>query len=159
MELDVAVGLIDKGVKQTGISQAWMDLGAGSGLFTQALSLILAAGSTIEAVDKDARALEKIRVKAGINLITVRDDFTRRVSGKNHWEGILMANSLHFEAEKSRLLGKLKVGLRPSGRLIVVEYEMRSASPWVPYPVGYDDLKRIALDIGFAFVEKIGETP
>ena len=39
----------------------WADLGAGTGTFTRALTEVLGAGSTVYAVDGDARAVRALR--------------------------------------------------------------------------------------------------
>jgi predicted RNA methylase len=57
----------------------WADLGAGDGTFTRALAQVLARGSRVYAVDRDARALATLRRWAAENdadVITVVADFT-----------------------------------------------------------------------------------
>ena len=50
-------------------------------------------------------------------------------------DGILMANSLHFVSEAETVLARLAGWLRPGGRVVLVEYDRREASRWVPYPI------------------------
>ena len=50
-------------------------------------------------------------------------------------DGILLANALHFVRDAERVLSGLVKQLRPGGRVIVVEYDRREASQWVPYPI------------------------
>lgn len=69
MELSVAIKLIEKGVSRSGAPQMWADLGAGNGLFTNALSLLLPEASTIHAVELNAEALNLISSQLG-NTIT-----------------------------------------------------------------------------------------
>src|SRR5262249_51757211 len=83
--------------------QTWADLGAGEGTFTRALSEILAAGSRLYAVDRDARAvsaLERWAGRAPLEVIPVRADFEQRFAlpglGKASLDGLLLANALHF---------------------------------------------------------------
>jgi|GEM_PF-6785554 hypothetical protein len=60
MELQNAINLIVKGINERKTSQVWADLGAGSGLFSRALSALLAPGSTIYAVDKNYKPDQEI---------------------------------------------------------------------------------------------------
>jgi hypothetical protein len=52
--------LADSAVEALGVT-TWVDLGCGEGTFTLALADVLATGSTIHAMDRDASALRKIR--------------------------------------------------------------------------------------------------
>lgn len=51
MQLPEAISLIQKGIVPHSSPQTWADLGAGNGLFSEALFSILQPGSTIHAVD------------------------------------------------------------------------------------------------------------
>jgi len=120
----------------------WADLGAGTGTFTRALGASLAAGSTIYAVDDDAsavRALAALAAASPAQLFAVKADFTRPLTlpepGDTPLDGILLANSLHFVADAETVLSGLVGRLRPGGRAVVVEYDRRDASRWVPYPI------------------------
>jgi SAM-dependent methyltransferase len=124
----------------------WADLGAGTGTFTRALAEVLGAGSTVYAVDGNARAVRALRElsssSSGNVLVTaVHADFTRPlelpglVRARAQLDGILLANALHFVRDAERVLSGLVKQLRPGGRMIVVEYDRREASQWVPYPI------------------------
>jgi SAM-dependent methyltransferase len=124
----------------------WADLGAGTGTFTRALTELLGAGSRVYAVDGDARAVRALRElsssSSGNVLVTaVKADFTRSlelpglVRAHAQLDGILLANALHFVRDAERVLSRLVKQLRPGGRVIVVEYDRREASQWVPYPI------------------------
>jgi trans-aconitate methyltransferase len=116
----------------------WADLGAGTGTFTRALASLLAPGAEVYAIDRDPRAVAALAT-AGARIIPLRADF----ADPRAWDalalppldGILLANALHFVADQAPVLARLAAGLRPGGRLVVVEYEGRPASRWVPYPV------------------------
>ncbi len=160
MEFYVALRLIKGGIDKVESKQTWADLGAGSGLFTNALATILKEGSTLYAIDKDSKALDKIRIESDqVTLKKTRKDFIHEELGMEPVDGILMANSIHFVADKLSFMQRLKVNLKPLGRLILVEYDTNTANPWVPYPVSYDALKTLALDSGFSTLVKIGEEP
>ena len=135
MTHDEAAKLIAPAVPAHG--SRWADLGAGTGTFTRALASLLAPGACVYAVDRDPRALSALGTDARIT--PLRADF----GDPGAWEalalppldGILLANALHFVADQASVLARLAAGLRPGGRLVLVEYEGRPASRWVPYPV------------------------
>ena len=160
MELAVAIGLIEKGVDKTSAPQVWADLGAGKGLFTRALASQLHAGSTVYALDKVATALAEIELPSPlITLKKIQKDFIRDEIAPEPLDGIIMANALHFVENKIAFLKRIRKKLRPSGRLIVVEYDLHLANAWVPYPVHFSALEKLAKDEGFTDVVKLEETP
>jgi len=123
-------------------SGVWADLGAGTGTFTRALAASLVAGSTIYAVDDDARAvhaLETLPRTPLVRVIAVRADFAQPFElpglGDTALDGILFANSLHFVRDAQGALARLVERLRPGGRAVIIEYDRREASRWVPYPI------------------------
>ncbi|MBK6485852.1 MAG: class I SAM-dependent methyltransferase [Gemmatimonadetes bacterium] len=102
----------------------WVDLGCGDGTFTAALAEQLPSHSTIEAVDRDADALRRVPpLHAGIVIRTTQCDFDARPLPWSGLAGVLMANALHFVAGQEALLEHLAASLRPSGHLLVVEYD------------------------------------
>ena len=71
MELENAIQLITKGVESNGQPQVWADLGAGSGLFSRALSSILPDKSIIHAVDKNYKTAQQIKSQKESNTIVL----------------------------------------------------------------------------------------
>jgi trans-aconitate methyltransferase len=142
MEIQEAVDLLRDAVgDSTGI---WADLGAGTGTFTLALADLLGGGSTIYAVDDDAsavRALVDLPAVGETRIIPVKADFTRPLelpglgAGGMPLDGLLMANALHFVRDATGVLSRLVQRVRSGGRVIVVEYDQRRASRWVPHPI------------------------
>jgi len=139
----------------------WADLGAGTGTFTRALTELLGAGSTVYAVDANARAVRALREiassSAGQVLVTaVHADFTQPlelpglVRAHAQLDGILLANALHFVPDAERVLSGLVKQLRPGGHMIVVEYDRRAASRWVPYPIPASRWLQLAGSAGLA---------
>ena len=119
----------------------WADLGAGEGTFTRAL-VDLASPRRIYAVDRDARAMADLMkwVKSEpTDVVPVIADFTRlsALPGLNDGklDGMLLANSLHYSSDPEKVLSRLIAWLRPRGRVVLVEYDRRKASRWVPYPI------------------------
>ncbi len=139
MEIQEAVDLLRDAVgESTGI---WADLGAGTGTFTLALAELL-GGGTIYAVDDDAsaiRALGELQAVGGTRIVPVKADFTHPVElpglGGTPLDGLLMANALHFVSDATGVLSRLVQKVRAGGRVIVVEYDQRRASRWVPHPI------------------------
>lgn len=154
MKISDAVELIRDAVG--GGVGVWADLGAGTGTFTRALSNVLGAGSTIYAIDEDPsavralRELETRRSSNDVQVIAVNADFTRPLElprsarGQVQLDGILLANALHFAPDAERVLSALVQRLRPGGRVVVVEYDRRAASQWVPFPIPASRWPRLA---------------
>lgn len=120
----------------------WADVGAGEGTFTRALTERLGPNSRIYAVDRDARAvaaLQRWAAKDASNVIPVAADFRGPFDLPGLVEpgldGMLLANTLHFVLDADVVLRRLATWVRPGGRIVVVEYDRRAASRWVPYPV------------------------
>jgi ubiquinone/menaquinone biosynthesis C-methylase UbiE len=122
----------------------WADLGAGEGAFTLALAELLGPDARITAVDKDAWALRSI--DEGIETLVA--DFTRPLD-LHDLDGVVMANSLHFVRDKTKVLESVRSMLKPQGRLIMVEYGSDRGNPWVPYPMSYRTWERLAAAAGF----------
>jgi ubiquinone/menaquinone biosynthesis C-methylase UbiE len=140
MELQEAVDLIRDAVGES--KGVWADLGAGTGTFTLALAELLGGGSTIYAVDDDAdavRALGELTPAGDTRVVPVKADFQRPLElpglDRTPLDGILLANSLHFVRDATRVLTQLVRKVRPGGRVVVVEYDRRLPSPWVPHPI------------------------
>ena len=158
MELATGIRLINRGVLKTQEPQRWADLGAGNGFFTRALAAIIPKGSSVLAVDKDLPSLSSIPWESkDVELLGHQGDFTSLSWGET-FDGILMANALHYVRTQPDFLRKLKVKLSPQGRLLIVEYERTQANPWVPYPIAFEKLKEGANVAGFSGVEKLEET-
>jgi ubiquinone/menaquinone biosynthesis C-methylase UbiE len=122
----------------------WADLGSGTGAFTFALAERLGPSGRIYSVDQDQRALreqkerlEHLSAHAPGSLPEIEiilADFTD-VPPLPELDGVLFANSLHFQRDACAVVRVLSHLLKPGGRVLVVEYDVRRASPWVPYPL------------------------
>lgn len=75
MQLSEAVELIQHSIPQQ--KNVWADLGCGDGLFTNALSQLLADDSLIYAADKNKRALKNVEVRHNIILEKLVLDFVQ----------------------------------------------------------------------------------
>jgi ubiquinone/menaquinone biosynthesis C-methylase UbiE len=160
MQIDVAIRLIENGVDKTTTPQVWADLGSGSGLFTAALSTLVTEGSTLYALDTNEVAFNEMEpLVPGRKLMKIKRDFTKDLSDLGQLDGIIMANALHYVPDARTFLIRLKNSLKPSGRLIIVEYDRTSANPWIPYPISFNVLNNLAKHGGFNVARKLGETP
>jgi len=153
MNVNDAVALIRDAVDDA--SGVWADLGAGTGTFTRALARILGAESTIYAVDADANAVAALRALASTSptrIMPVRADFTRAFElpelGDALLDGMMLANSLHFVLNAELVLSQLARRVRVGGRVVVVEYDRRAPSRWVPHPIDASRWPRLATSAG-----------
>lgn len=159
MELENAIQLITKGVQTNGQLQVWADLGAGSGLFSRALSALLPDKSIIYAVDKNYKTGQQIKSQKESNTIVLsKKDFTAPGLDISLCDGLLMANSLHFVEDKLSLLREIKKSvLKTGGRIIIVEYDTDKANQWVPYPASCKNLQRLIESTGLGSLQKLAE--
>ena len=144
----------------------WADFGAGEGTFTRALWELLGPGSRIYAVDRSAGALAALKrwtAAAGAEVVTIQADFTETMGlsgiAERTLDGILLANSLHFVADGDRVLRRLVDLIRPGGRVVLVEYERRAPSRWVPYPVSPERFAGLAEGAGLAAPAVVATRP
>lgn len=147
------VALIREGIP-AGAGGIWADLGSGWGAFTLALADLLGPGATIYSIDKDASSLrdQQREMRARFPATDVHyqhADFTRPLD-LPPLDGVIMANSLHFQKDKDAVLQRVHGYLRPGGRLVVVEYNTDHRLPWVPYPLSYTTWTALAARNGFA---------
>jgi ubiquinone/menaquinone biosynthesis C-methylase UbiE len=157
MEVQTAIKLIEKGVVQKA-DQTWADVGAGKGLFTRALSTLLTGRSKVYAVDQDASAMKSIVTPPHVQLISIVQDFEQPLS-LEPLDGVIMANALHYVADKRSYLRQLASYLKPGGNLILLEYDTDKANRWVPYPLRYDELTSLVSQSGVSLKGKLGEVP
>ncbi len=161
MNHDDHVALLRDGV--SGQSGRWADLGSGSGAFTLALADLLGPDAEIYSVDRDRHALDRQRSEFRLRFpedavhfivadFTVPREFPPL-------DGIVMANSLHFQRDKDRVLRLLHGYLSPGGRLILVEYNTDRGNHWVPYPLSYRTWEALARRTGFVAVRLLASRP
>jgi SAM-dependent methyltransferase len=146
----------------------WADFGAGWGAFTLALADLLGPGAEIHAIDRDAGALRR-------NAEAMRDRFPE-VHATYHvadftsprdlerialppLDGLVMANSLHFQRNHLEVVRLLRGALRPGGRILLVEYNIDRGNPAVPHPVPYTSWQRLAAEAGLGHAELLATRP
>ena len=137
----------------------WADLGCGDGTFTLALATLLPRGSVIHAMDRDRSVLQQIpSSSAGTSIVTHAGDFTRLPLPFDDLDGVLMANSLHYVADRLAWLHACESALARR-MFLVVEYDTEQPNRWVPYPVGKAALARLFSMAGYGRVEMLGSRP
>jgi ubiquinone/menaquinone biosynthesis C-methylase UbiE len=149
MTHDEMVALIGRAVSEAG--GTWADFGAGRGNFTRALRDLVGPSATLYAIDRDANAL-----RANRDARTICADFTRPLD-LPPLDGILMANALHWVRRQEAVLSLLAGYLRPGGRLLLVEYDLRWPRSYVPFPVPYARFESLARAAGLEAVQQVGE--
>jgi trans-aconitate methyltransferase len=159
MQLSEAIELINDAQISTSMLAVWADLGCGSGLFTHALAQLLSPGSTIYAIDKDVSAWNKNSQEKNATIKITAADFVLDDLHLTHLDGIMMANSLHFVRDKISLLNKLRQYMKAHGFFLIVEYDMDTANPWVPFPVSFHSLKQLFEKLPDGSLHKIHERP
>ncbi len=156
------VALIRDGVAG-GTSGAWADLGSGTGAFTLALADLLGPGGSIVSVDRDGPALATQERLLGtrfphISVRYLRADLTDDLA-IGPFDGIVMANALHFIRDRQDFLARLPSWLGPGGTFVLVEYDSDRGNPWVPHPVSWDTWHDTAPRFGFLDTRLIGRVP
>lgn len=148
-----------------GAGPRWLELGAGSGAFTLALLDVIGDAAEVVAMDRDAGALRKLEQAAAsrfppTTVSTIVADFTRPLPVEPvSFDGVLMANSLHFVRDKAPVLGAAIDTLRPGARFLIVEYGSDRGNPWVPWAIGYAGWAKLANEVGLRDTRRIGEVP
>jgi ubiquinone/menaquinone biosynthesis C-methylase UbiE len=155
------VFLLTKGITEGG--GVWADLGSGAGAFTLALADLIGPQGRIYSVDKDRGSLREqeraMRARFPASSVEyVNADFTRQLD-LPPLDGIVMANSLHFIRKKDPVLQLVRGYLRPSGRLLLVEYNADSGNMWVPYPFSYSTWETLAHQNGFTQTQLLATVP
>ena len=143
---------------------SFADLGAGSGAFTLALRELLGPDASIYAVDRDQGRLKSLEQAYGYrfgsaeNLHIFSADFSRQLD-LPPLDGILMANSLHFFRNKEKVLRHIASLLKPSGMLLLVEYNVDRSNPWVPHPLSFESYCELAPRAGFTEPRLLAKKP
>ena len=152
------VRLLRGGVTRGG---TWADLGAGTGAFTLALAELVGPEGEVIAVDRDRGALRDLDHTLRPGGATVRclaADFTKPIDLAS-LDGVVMANSLHFVRDKAPVLALVHKMLKPSGRLLLVEYDADHGNTWVPHPMSFETWRALADANGFAETRKLASVP
>jgi len=151
MTHDEIMKLIEKGV----VPGTWADFGAGTGNFTRALRQLIHDKDITYAIDRDERALSQLAANINGSVQTIVADFTQPID-LPALDGILIANALHFVRDQAKALHHIHDYLKPRGRLIVVEYDVKTPRGYIPFPLPYTRFERYADGAGFTDMQHIG---
>lgn len=148
MNHDDHLALLRPGIADGATAGPWADLGSGEGAFTLALADLLGPGAEIYSVDRDRRALrqQETALRARFPQTTLHPlvaDFTQPLD-LPPLAGVVMANSLHFIRHKDSVLDLVRRYLRPTGRLLLVEYNTDRGNVWAPHPLSYPTWEKLA---------------
>ena len=148
-----------------GAGPRWLELGAGRGAFTLAVLDVIGPEAVVVAIDRDTGALRELEQATASrfpssDIRTVVADFTRPLPVEAaSFDGVMMANSLHFVRDKVPVLRAAIDALRPGGRFLIVEYGADRGNPWVPWPIGYASWEKLTAQVGLSDTRRIGEVP
>jgi len=173
MRLVQAIELIKSAVHPN--TEVWADIGAGTGMFTQALMEVLASAFAeatadgggqpgayqpladsggnrevrIYAVDKSPHTLWNIKSTRGVEIVVVQADFNNPLDLPS-LDGIVMANALHFAKEHIAVLKNVLQVLKSGGVFILVEYDTETAiPPWIPNPVSLKKFESLCKQLDY----------
>lgn len=155
--------LIRKGVPDRG--GVWAEFGSGKGAFTLALAELIGMDGEIYSVDRDKWALNAQEIAVSERFKGKKPRMHYLVADYTHpldlppLNGVLMANSLHFQRNQKPVLRAILEYLSPGGCMILVEYNIQRGNPWVPYPIPYKDWEVIAKECGFISTRILGTRP
>lgn len=161
MQHEDHVALLRGGI--AGPGGIWADLGSGTGAFTLALADLIGPTGEIYSVDKDRGSLKEqeraMRARfPGTTVHYLAADFSRKLE-LPPLDGVVMANSLHYQRDKDAALQLVRGYLRPGGRLLLVEYNADRGNPWVPYPLSYSTWETVARRNGFTDTRLLARVP
>ena len=74
-------------------------------------------------------------------------------------DGLVMANSLHFQADHRRAVEHVRAMLRPGGRFVLVEYDADHGNPWVPHPLSFETWRTTAVAAGLTEPRLVHRVP
>jgi SAM-dependent methyltransferase len=161
MNHDDHVALLRGGIETSG--GGWADFGSGTGAFTLALADLIGPIGVIYSIDQDRLALAQqersLREQFPNTIVHMHlADFTHPID-LPPLDGIVMANSLHFQRQNEPIVKLLKSYLRPQGRFIVIEYNVEQGNSAVPYPVSYRMWEELAQRCGFTRTQLLMTRP
>jgi ubiquinone/menaquinone biosynthesis C-methylase UbiE len=141
----------------------WADFGSGAGAFTLALAELLGLQGEIFSVDQNTSSLREQErnmrsLYPNIPVHYHNTDYTRWLD-LPALDGIVAANTLHFHKNKLPIVNLLKSYLRPTGRFIVIEYNISMGNFAVPHPLPFTAWEQLAKKAGFASTTMLKRRP
>jgi len=155
------VALLRDGIPTFG--GVWADFGSGWGAFTLALAELIGMKGMIFSIDMDEHALRRQGQAMQARFPELKVHYLHRdylqPLDLPLLDGAVMANSLHFQRQKDRVLQMIGGYLKTGGRLILVEYNTDRGNHWVPYPLSYKTWEVLAQRNGFTQTQCLASRP
>jgi SAM-dependent methyltransferase len=116
------------------------DVGAGSGYFARRVSKAVGPTGEVRAIDIAPEVLEYLEARArreglaNLRIQRVQPDDPQLPAGGV--DTILMVDTLHYVKDRGAYAKKLRAGLAPGGRVVVIDFIPKSPEerPWGPPP-------------------------
>ena len=135
------------------------DIGAGSGYFTRRISKAVGPSGDVLAIDIAPDVLEYLEARlrreglANVRVQRVTADDPQLPPGGV--DTILMVDTLHYVKDRATYAKKLRAGLAPGGRVVVVDFVPKSLEerPWGPPPeqkMSREEVDQAMADAGLA---------
>ena len=110
------------------ISGTWVDCGCGYGYYSQALYKL--GARPVLALDY---RLHMTRTTPQI--LVIRGNCSQIPVKTRSASGFLYVNVLHYYKNPSPLVEEAARVLKPTGYIVVIEYDQSTSTPWDPYPL------------------------
>lgn len=142
------------------------DIGAGTGYFTLRLARAVGESGTVFAVDVDSGMLDYLRqrlAKEGIRNVQVMQvppHDPLLVDGSV--DLIFVCNTYHHIEDRAVYLRKLRKALKPTGRLVIIDFYKKEGIPVGPplqMRIGEDTVRQELHTAGFQVVEQLAVLP
>lgn len=153
-------------IKALGIKRDWnvADIGAGTGYFSFRMAAEASRGRVF-AVDIQPEMLERIRRRAEAtkqtNVVAVRGSEKNPSLPANTLDLALIVDAYHEFAFPYEMMSRLRESMKPTGRLVLVEY--RGEDPSVPIKALHKMTEKQAIAemklVGFQHVKTLGTLP
>lgn len=134
----------------------WADLGCGSGVFTEALASLLPENSSITAIDKTTQNFPA-QLGNAVQIEFKKLDFEKEQLPLSDLDGIMMANAFHFLKDKEKLILSLENNFKLNPTFLMIEYDHNKANQWEPFPIPFEEMKKLFQKLNYKTIEKIGE--
>jgi SAM-dependent methyltransferase len=144
-------------------SGVWADFGSGTGAFTLALADLIGPTGVIYSIERDRSALAQqersMLERFPKSIAHYRPaDFAHPID-LPILDGIVMANSLHFQRNQEPIVQRLRSYLHSDGRFILVEYNIEEGNSAVPYPISFAQWEKLAARCGFTHTQLLMTRP
>ena len=157
------LNLITKAIPEPG--GTWAEMGSGRGAFTLALAELVGSSGIIYSIDQNVsvlneqkRAIERRFGDQQPKMHYWKADFSQHLE-LPYLDGLLMANSLHFQRDKKSVIRLVYDYLSPRGYLILVEYNLQHGNTWVPHPISFEKWEELTREFGFVGTRLLGTRP